>query len=82
MRGATWPGGSHHVVSFGYAAGPVAGSMLVRAWILGRVGMNPAASPAPCRERWRTTSTGHPDRRSSISVSSAWMGCPGYSMCC
>jgi hypothetical protein len=41
VRGAPWPGGSHHVVSFGFAAGPVTGSMLVRAWIIGRVGDDP-----------------------------------------
>jgi hypothetical protein len=41
VQGTTWPGGSHHAVSFGFAAGPVTGSMQVQAWILGRVGHEP-----------------------------------------
>jgi hypothetical protein len=41
IHGVAWPGGSHQSVSFGFAAGPVNGSMQVQAWILGRVGNEP-----------------------------------------
>ncbi len=41
VQGATWTGGSHHAVTFGFSSGPVIGFMQVPVWILGRVGKDP-----------------------------------------